>query len=99
MRAAAELDRTGPSAVAAGRLAHRDDAHLVAVFLAEQRHARPTASPRRRAIRRVSTGAFCSTMALARSSTRSISSRVIGLGCEKSKRSRSGATSEPFCAT
>ena len=25
--------------------------------------------------------------------------RVIGLGCEKSKRSRSGATSEPFCAT
>ncbi len=25
--------------------------------------------------------------------------RVIGFGCEKSKRSRSGATSEPFCAT
>jgi hypothetical protein len=24
---------------------------------------------------------------------------LIGLGCEKSNRSRSGATSEPFCAT
>jgi hypothetical protein len=51
------------------------------------------------AISRVVTGEFCSTMSLAISSTRSSSSLVIGLGCEKSKRSRSGATSEPFCAT
>ena len=50
-------------------------------------------------IRRVVTGAFASTMSLARSSTRSISAALIGLWCEKSKRSRSGATSEPFCAT
>ena len=51
------------------------------------------------AISRVVTGEFCSTKSLAMSSTFSISSAVIGLGCEKSKRSRSGATSEPFCAT
>ena len=48
---------------------------------------------------RVSTGASCSTTALAMSSTAAISSSDIGFGCEKSKRSRSGATSEPFCAT
>jgi hypothetical protein len=47
----------------------------------------------------VLTGEFCSTVSLAMSSTRSISSAVIGLGWEKSKRSRSGATNEPFCAT
>ena len=51
------------------------------------------------AISRVSTGEFCSTKALAMASTAAISSGVIGLVCEKSKRSRSGATSEPFCAT
>ena len=51
------------------------------------------------AISRVVTGAFCKTMSLAKSSIRSISSARIGFGWEKSKRSRSGATSEPFCAT
>ena len=51
------------------------------------------------AISRVSTGAFCRMMALAISSTAATSSALIGLVCEKSKRSRSGATSEPFCAT
>src|SRR5260370_22586 len=51
------------------------------------------------AIRRVVTGEFCSPMSLAMSSTRPISSSLMGLGCEKSKRRRSGATSEPFCAT
>ncbi len=61
--------------------------------------ARRTRRRRRAPSARVVTGAFCSTMSLAMSSTRSISSAVIGLGCEKSKRSRSGATSEPFCAT
>src|SRR5260370_17372257 len=35
MRAAAQLDREGPLVVT--RSAHRDDPHLVAVFLAEQR--------------------------------------------------------------
>ena len=35
MGAAAQLDRVGPAVLA---LAHRDDAHLVAVLLAEQRH-------------------------------------------------------------
>ena len=59
----------------------------------------PEARASSSAISRVVTGEFCSTMSLAMSSTRSISSAVIGLGCEKSKRSRSGATSEPFCAT
>ncbi len=48
---------------------------------------------------RVSTGASCSTTAFAMSSTAAISASDIGFGCEKSKRSRSGATSEPFCAT
>ena len=32
-------------------------------------------------------------------STAASSSGAMGLVCEKSKRSRSGATSEPFCAT
>jgi hypothetical protein len=50
-------------------------------------------------ISRVSTGVFWSTMELAMSSTRAISSALIGLVCTKSKRSRSGATSEPRCAT
>jgi hypothetical protein len=59
----------------------------------------PEAIASSRLISRVTTGAFCSTTALAMSSTRSISSALIGLGCEKSKRRRSGATSEPFCAT
>jgi hypothetical protein len=45
------------------------------------------------------TGEFCSTTSLAMSSTCSISCAVIGLGWEKSNRSRSGATSEPFWAT
>ena len=52
-----------------------------------------------RSISRVSTGASCSTSAFAISSTAVISSALTGFGCEKSKRSRSGATSEPFCAT
>ena len=48
---------------------------------------------------RVVTSAFSSTMRLAMSSTFSSSARVIGFGWAKSKRSRSGETSEPFCAT
>ena len=59
----------------------------------------PDAMASSTAISRVVTGAFCSTMSLAMSSTRSISSALIGLGWEKSNRSRSGATSEPFWAT
>ena len=59
----------------------------------------PDARASSSAIRRVVTGEFCSTKSLAMSSTFSISAAVIGFGCEKSKRSRSGATSEPFWAT
>ena len=50
-------------------------------------------------IRWVSTAVFCTIMALTRSSTRRISSWVIGFWCEKSNLSRPGSTSEPFCAT
>ena len=49
-------------------------------------------------INRVVTSSFSSTTSLAISSMRLISSGVIGFGCTKSKRSRSGATSEPRCA-
>ena len=59
----------------------------------------PDAMASSTAISRVVTSEFSSTFSLAMSSIRSISSSLIGLGCEKSKRSRSGATSEPFCAT
>ena len=52
-----------------------------------------------RSISRVVTGASWTTTWLASASTLSISSASSGFGCEKSKRSRSGATSEPFCAT
>ena len=50
------------------------------------------------AINRVVTSAFSSTTSLAMSSTRASSSAEIGLGWAKSKRSRSGETSEPRCA-
>ena len=50
------------------------------------------------AISRVMTSSFSSTTSLAMSSMRASSSAVIGFGCTKSKRSRSGATSEPRCA-
>ena len=57
--------------------------------------ARASSSP----ISRVVTSAFSSTTRLAMSSTRSSSARLIGFGWAMSKRSRSGETSEPFCAT
>ena len=47
----------------------------------------------------VSAGRLARTRALTRSSTRWRSSGVSGAKCEKSKRRRSGATSEPFCVT
>src|SRR3984893_7325852 len=50
------------------------------------------------AISRVVTSSFSSTTSLAISSMRLNSSGVIGFGCTKSKRNRSGATSEPRCA-
>ncbi len=97
MRAAAQLDR--PAERVADALTHRDDAHLVAVFLAEQR-AR-AGGPRvverhqpRRHRRVLQHDSRWRCPRPARSPR-----AVIGLGCEKSKRSRSGATSEPFCAT
>jgi hypothetical protein len=51
------------------------------------------------AIKRVTTGTFCKTTSLAMSSTRSSSAALTGFGCAKSKRRRSGATSDPFWAT
>ena len=47
----------------------------------------------------VSAAALRRTRSLTRSSTCCFSSSVSGAQCEKSKRSRSGATSEPFCVT
>ena len=98
MRAAAQLDRIGARLVATVDRPHRDDAHLVAVFFAEQRLA-PDLHRSSTAISRVVTGSFCSTMRLAMSSTSASSAALTGLGWAMSKRSRSGATSEPFCAT
>ena len=100
MRAAAELDRIS----VAGALAVGIDAHRRR-RAPRRRISRRTAPARlRRWPRPASSDAsrrpqFCRIMALTRSSTARISSCVIGFGCEKSKRSRSGATSEPFCAT
>ena len=47
----------------------------------------------------VSVATLARTRALTRSSTLRFSSSVSGAKCEKSKRRRSGATSEPFCVT
>ena len=47
----------------------------------------------------VVTGLFCRTISLAIASISASSASLTGFGCEKSKRSRSGATSEPFWAT
>ena len=80
------------------RLAHRDDAHTSPYFSPNKARA-PLARASSSAITRISTGASCRMAALAVSSTRRSSSGVSGRGCEKSKRSLSGATSEPFCAT
>ena len=85
-------------AIAKGRIKRIDTAAaraapgVLEVFTHENR-------PRTAWFSRVMTGEFSSTFSLASASIRSISSSLIGLGCEKSKRSRSGATSEPFCAT
>ena len=43
--------------------------------------------------------AFLRISSFTRSSTRRFSSSLMGAKCAKSKRSRSGATNEPFCAT
>src|SRR3990167_3375618 len=59
----------------------------------------PESTASSRSISRVTTGVFCKATWLASASTSSISSSDIGFGWEKSKRRRSGATSEPFCAT
>ena len=68
-------------------------------YFSPNRAMAPVSMASSMAISRVSTGAFCRMMAFAMSSTAATSSALIGLVCEKSKRSRSGATSEPFCAT
>ena len=59
----------------------------------------PDARASSSAISRVETGVLRSTTSLAMASTASISAALIGLGWEKSKRNRSGATREPFWAT
>jgi hypothetical protein len=78
--------------------AHGDDAHLVAVFLAEQRaRARGDGVVDRHQPRgdgRVLENDAIGDVLDARSSAGST-----GLGWVKSKRRRSRATSEPFCAT
>ena len=99
MRAAAELDRPAERVATLLRIfAHGDDAHLVAVFLAEQRAGAGGAGIVERHQPR-GDGRVLQHDVVGDVLDRSISDAVIGLGCEKSKRSRSGATSEPFCAT
>ena len=92
--AAAQLDRI----VAVLAAAHRQHAHFVAIFLAEQRH-RARLDGVVGVISRVATGCCSGSAAFTSASIAAISSAVIGLGCEKSKRKWSSATSLPFCVT
>ncbi len=98
VRAAAQLDRPGLVRARRGRCPwkRREPRRRISRRTAPWR-LRPWRP--RRAIRRVSTGLFSSTMELARSSTAAISSALMGFWCVKSNRRRSGDTSEPFCAT
>jgi hypothetical protein len=96
MRAAAQFHR--PANGVAGRIAHRHDAHFVAILLAEQR-AGPgflglLDAHQARLDRRI-----LQHDVVGDSSTCASSCDVIGLVWTKSKRSRSALTSEPRCAT
>ena len=97
MRAAAQFDRIGLSASIV--VAHGQHAHLVAIFLAEQRLGAGLDRLRRSASGASRHRVFWRMTAFTCFSMRSSSSGVTRLGMAKSKRSRSGATSEPFCAT
>jgi hypothetical protein len=98
MRAAAKLHRIGLARHAAGHRAHGDDPHLLAVLLAEQRHraglhrllAVHQVGDHRLVLQEDAVGEVFDRLKLV---------AVHRFGCEKSNRSRSGATSEPFCAT
>jgi hypothetical protein len=80
--------------IAGQRAAHRQHAHLVAVFLAEHRDgALATASSW--LISRVSTGALARMRSLTAASTATRSASGIGTGWLISKRSRSGAPASP----
>jgi hypothetical protein len=101
MGAAAQFQAVGPPVGALARAvqrAHRHHAHLVAVFLAEQR-LRAMARASSGVMIRVSTGVFCRMKAFTSASTCASSPAVSALEWLKSKRSRSGAFSDPFCAT
>ena len=98
--AAAQLDRVSRAGIVAAIIdAHGDDADLVAVLLAEQR----AGAGRDRLVdahQPRDHGAVLADDAVDDGLDRATAPRrQIGLGWEKSKRSRSGATSEPFCAT
>ena len=99
MRAAAQFERIDRPAGAMGIAAHRHDAHFIAIFLAEQRHGafgdRLIDAHQARGDRVILLDDFIGDCL----DLRAISSALIGLLCEKSKRKRSGSTSEPFCAT
>ena len=96
MGAAAQLDRERPRLVALA--AHRDDPHLVAVFLAEERERSlgdgAVGGQQARAHRGVRPDALVD-LGLDRLDVLCVNAR----GWLKSNRSRSGATSEPFCVT
>ena len=90
MRAAAQLG---------GEIAHADDAHFVAVFLAEQRHRtgldRLVVLHQPRLDRDVAADLLVDQpLDLA-----DLLRRSAAVSCEKSKRVFHGSTSEPFCCT
>ncbi len=82
-----------------GTAAHGDDAHFLAVFLAEQRHGAglDRGVRRHQARRHIRIGADAAVHLML--DPGDIVGRSCALVCEKSKRRRSGATSEPFCVT
>ena len=90
---------TDHALLAPGATAPIDTTRTSSPYFSPNSAIAPEARASSSAISRVSTGVFSSSTALAMSSTALISSALIGLVCEKSKRRRSGETSEPFCAT
>ena len=90
---------TDQALLAPGRVRPIDTTRTSSPYFSPKSAIAPVARASSSAISRVTTGVFSSSTAFAMSSTALISSADIGFVCEKSKRRRSGETSEPFCAT
>ena len=97
MGAAAQFDRPAERVAARSRAPLPiDTTRTSSPYFSPNSARAPASRASSTAISRVVTSSFSSTTSLAMSSTRRSSSAVIGFGCTKSKRSRSGATSEPL---